>query len=484
MRIVVDNQAQIRAFGGDELRDWRDNLKRVIPGAKYTPQFKAGHWDGTFRPGKWLGWTGNECSVQLGRGMLARLMRDFSVESISFAAGVPAVLTPLDLSDLPENFFDHQRDSIEIASRVPWGRFALATNAGKGAVIAMLARASAQAGEPCIILSDEIAVVDALVGELAKWIGRKPALIQSGMKEPPDDLVTVAMIPTLYKRITETRGETFTQAALKWQRWLAGMRMALFDEADKATAKTWQTVAMGLDGTTRRYGFSGTFPKYDSLEDLQLEEILGPALQVVKNAELVEKEISAKPTVVLHAFKSGLQKPHWEEWRDMTPQQRRSYVYEYAVLKNKRRHALIKQLLREDAVNAIIVNRIEHGEDLEETIEGSVFVDGSVSPARRVQILEEFEQGKFHTLIVTKILDRGSNRLGKVENFIFASAEGSNRQTLQRVGRGLRRTDGKATLVLHDIIDSGYHYLENLARRRIELYGEEGFEVQIGRRAS
>ena len=127
------------------------------------------------------------------------------------------------------------------------------------------------------------------------------------------------------------------------------------------------------------------------------------------------------------------------------------------------------------------MRRIDHGSALEDTIPGSCFIDGSASKKFRREVLDDFEAGKFPVLIVTKILDRGTNRLGHATDLIFASGEGSRRETLQRIGRGLRRGGGKKDLRLHDIIDRGHKYLHSSATKRVRLYDREGFDVEIVR---
>lgn len=482
LSVHLSKQSEIVVTGGDELQEWRERLAKPVPGHKFTPQFKAGHWDGMYRPGRSLGWNGGQLSLALGRGMLRRVMHDFEGQTeFSFSCSTP---TKLQLVGVPDRLYDHQQEALELAMQASWGRFALATNAGKGAVIALLAKAASVVGENVLILSDEVAVVDALCGEIRNWVEFEPAIVQAGVKTIPWQAVTVAMVPTLSRRINEKKhpnSKILSDEALKWREWLASIQMVLVDEADKATSTSWTKLLGCLTGTTRRYGFSGTFPEKDSIPDLQLEELLGPVLMKVKNAELIEKEISARPTVILHPFSVPPPRVHWKEWKELSAPTRRQMIYENAVILHKGRHALIRSLLKPDSRNAIIVNRIEHGEQLAEFLEGSVFLDGSVTPAQRIKALERFEAGEFNTLIVTKIMDRGSNRLGLVDNIIFASAEGSNRQTLQRIGRGLRRTDGKGEVVLHDIVDNGHHYLKTLASKRLKLYNDEGFEVRISK---
>jgi superfamily II DNA or RNA helicase len=71
----------------------------------------------------------------------------------------------------------------------------------------------------------------------------------------------------------------------------------------------------------------------------------------------------------------------------------------------------------------------------------------------RISVLDDFQAGRVRVIVVTKILDRGTNRLGHTDDLIFASGEGSTTQTLQRIGRGLRRGGGKEFLRLVDIVD-------------------------------
>lgn len=471
MLIQFDGATTLIVTGGEELKEWRDSHRQQVPGARFIPQVQSGQWDGYWSPGQWLRRSGGGYVFRCGRGLLDMLIKQFPDAEVSDdGPSVPSIRTRK-----PDQLYPHQREALAAAYTHTWGRYALATNAGKGAIIALFAEAAAQAGGRVLILSDEIAVVDALQGEIAKWADCPIASVGAGVKEHPGEApITVAMVPTLTRRLADP----------EWREWLRGVTAVLLDEADKATSKSWGKVLAALPNTTYRYGFSGSFPDEGSIDDLKLEESIGPIIGRVKNAELVKLEISAKPTVVLHAWQAGLPHMAWRDWKQMGPHERRQWVYDHAIINNAARHRYIQSILDPSVPNAIIVNRIEHGEQLAQTIEGSIFVDGSVTPAQRIKLLDKFKAGDFNILITTKILDRGSNRLGMVGNLIFAAGEGSTRQTLQRLGRGLRREDGKAEIILHDIIDAGHKYLESLAQRRIELYNEEGFPVRIATRAA
>lgn len=474
MLIDIVRADRLEVFGGEDLYDWREDHKRQVPGAQFTPQFKAGHWDGCWKPGSALRRTSGGYKLECGRGYLERLLVAFPDADISTDRLVIGA-AELDF-ERPEILYDHQEETLDFIHDYPWARFDLATNAGKGAVIALVADAVARAGRKTLILSDEKSVVDALKGEIEEWgNGQAYDTVEAGRKDVPKAQIVVAMVPTLYRRLPSKKRE----GVEGWPEWLSTFDTVLFDEADKATSDSWQIVIQYLTNTTRRYGFSGTFPDESSLDDLVLEEMMGPSISSVRNIELVEKGISAKPRVILHPWSSSIPRLPYDQWKYMSGPERRRFVYEHAVITNQERHLLVRSLIEPGVPNAVIVNLIAHGEELEKVIPNSVFIDGSVSDGRRIELLEEFEEGEYETIIVTKILDRGSNRLGVVRNIIFASSEGSKRQTLQRIGRVLRKVEGKEQIVLHDIVDNSHHYLKKMSRRRMKLYNDEDFEIEI-----
>lgn len=511
--VVLRTPHEIRVFGGEELAEWRERVKTPVPGAKYTPQYRMKgprRWDGYYRPGTFLRPIKNQEGrywLLAGRGLLDRLRMSFPDARVNGYPPVP------DLKyRAPDGLRDLQIQALDAIRRHHYIRIAYATNAGKGAVIGLAAEAAARMGHPALILCDEVEVFRALAGELEKWTGLEPGLVEAGAKYPPriehiDDcaiglggtcdcgaqLVVLAMVGTLYKRLIppyakDAKGKKTKKRELpgpehvRWREWMAGFRMVLLDEADKATADTWQLVVDKATGTWWRAGFSGSFPEEGTSADWQLEELIGPvATRQVRNIELIERGISARPVVLLHPFRTGFVEPDEDVWRRMGGPERRQYVFEEAIMRNTARHAYIASMLDPNMQSAIIVNRVDHGHELARFIPNAVFLWGDAPKAEREEVLRAFQRGDLQTLIVTKILDRGSNRLGNAAGLIFASGEGSHRQTLQRIGRGLRRTDTKRWLYLMDIIDSGHPFLHKAARQRMALYHEQGFDVRMAR---
>lgn len=485
------NASEVILRGDHTLREWREAHRQKVPGHEHTPQFKRGHWDGTWVPGPWCRESGLSMEFRVSRGLLPRIFNDYgdtfgdpcvSEEELQdFYAAFPRV----------QELRDYQAHALEAVLTHGWGRIAFATNAGKGAIIALLAAYAVRHRFPVLILCDEVAVFDALQGELAEWGQLDPALVKRGIEDPPTDaLCTLAMVPTLAKRLKDTsaRGKA-------WRTWAATMQMVLLDEADKASADTWRLTLANTPHTVWRAGFSGTFGR-TLYHDLVFEELMGPVLARVQNEEMVRRGVSARPELEVHVFNvtpALNDLPRGDAWWQTDPATRRRWTYEAAVVNNTARHVFLSTLVRPGVPTAIIVNRVDHGAALADAIPGAVFLDGSKTPTERLEALEAFQRGEVHVLVVTKILDRGSNRLGTVADLIFASSEGSGTQVLQRLGRGLRRGNGKETLRLVDVMDvvdtkvkdkryaNAGGYLAAAAKRRLHVYATEKFEVRMRR---
>ncbi len=507
MEYTLIDQHKAFVRGTEELYKWREANRMVLPDAEHIQKYIKRRWHKdtplkTWAPGEWCVQRDNGYEMRISRGLLPRLFNTPSGillnEDEQKAYWNPAG-SWLAAHPRYSELRDYQTLAFQAAWLAGWGRIAFATNAGKGAVIALLAQYAEFCGQRITILCDELSVYDALLGELDAWGGIEPHCLSAGSWEIPTARVVLAMIPTLAKRLglSKQRNPAALEEQAEWRNWLASQNMLLLDEADKATADTWSGICKEARNTRWRIGFSGTFPTTLTYEDWLLEDLMGPILGRQKNIDLIERGISANPEVELRGFDvtpAFKHLPSWEEWKALMPPARRLWAYETGLIFNQDRHTFIKNLVRPDTPTAVIVNRIDHGNELSNAFQGSAyFLDGSASETERRQMLDDFQAGGFPVLIATKILDRGTNRLGHAQDIIFASGEGSDRQTLQRIGRGLRRTGGKASLRLVDVIDrvevdpvwgdkrlrKVADFLHDAGRKRLELYQSEGFDVEV-----
>lgn len=504
-----------------QLKEWRESLAVMRPGAQFTRAFKRKQWDGQDRPGQFKKVDGF-WSLVLERGWLDRVRASFPDADVRVSADYRA--DPLALClDLPETVskgkYAYQARTLEIVQNRRWGRVSLATNAGKGAIMALAALNATP--ERVVILCNEVSVFHALQEELEEWTPDMPVgLVEAGRNDPPEERVVLAMVQTLHNRLYDSvKGKggkiTYVPSPGPWADWAYGVYVALCDEADLATADTYRRVLEAMMNTEYRVGFSGSFPEPDAAENAEdaakalhddrvLEGVLGPTLIRVKNKTLVKRKISAKPLVELVPYSPAVPRmprgvcdacgvevyDRGQEMcsdcpegfvRKLTGPERRAWVYRHAVIENHLRHNLILSLLDPGEPNVVIVDKIAHGEALEDVIPDSVFLHGSVPKDVRKETLRKFQAGDFPVLIATRILQRGSNTLGNAVGVILASGEGSHRQVLQYIGRGLRRGGGKEFVYLRDVLDHGVQYLDKASKKRVRVYREEGFQLEMRR---
>lgn len=489
-----------------KLKAWRESLAVMRPGAQFTRAFKKEQWDGKDRPGRFKKVDGAWCLI-LGRGWLDRIRVAFPDAEVREGYNAKPLMLCLDLPKaVSEGEYQYQRRTLELIQNRRWGRVALATNAGKGAIMALAAVNAFP--EQVVILCNEVSVFQALQGEFETWAPEeRVGLVEAGAQEPPTERVVIAMVQTLHNRLYEAVKEpgskkpTYVPVDGPWTTWANSVYMALCDEADLATGDVYTRVLEALPNTEYRVGFSGSFQDPDTHDDRMLEDTLGPVLIRVKNQTLVERGISAKPLVELVTYRpavpampKGVCEECGEETferysicttgcggriRSLTGPEKRAWVYRHAVVENTLRHNLVVSLLDPDEPNVVLVNRLDHGAALEEVVPDSIFLQGSDSKKYRAEVMADFRGGGFQNLIATRILDRGSNLMGHAVGIIQASGEGSARQVLQRIGRGLRRAGGKEFVYLRDVLDHGNRYLDTASKKRIRVYKEEGFDMEL-----
>jgi len=84
------------------------------------------------------------------------------------------------------------------------------------------------------------------------------------------------------------------------------------------------------------------------------------------------------------------------------------------------------------------------------------------------------QKREIKTLIASNIFNTGIS-INNIELFINASAGKSKIQTLQKIGRALRKAEGKKVATIIDFMDYGNKFLERHSNQRINLYKDAGF---------
>lgn len=274
---------------------------------------------------------------------------------------------------------------------------------------------------------------------------------------------------------------------------LKKVKVLIIDESHHAASDTYQRVVSFMPHARMRIGLTATVPdKNDIVKYTKFIGLFTTSIIKVTNHEMIMKGISAKPTIKL----VPIYKPQDLDFQvednipANTPKRMLKLVkyqmaYKIGVIKNDYRNALIS-LLTDKLVKLhkgpvlIVVNSVEHGEILEEYLDAFdikyAFMDHSKDSSQREAIKDGVRDGSVQVLIATQLINEGVD-IPVLKYLVYASAGKSSIQVIQRVGRMLRKSEGKSTTTIFDIQDHTTKTLYNQARNRVSTYRKEQFDV-------
>ncbi|MCX7016770.1 MAG: DEAD/DEAH box helicase [Candidatus Sumerlaeota bacterium] len=262
---------------------------------------------------------------------------------------------------------------------------------------------------------------------------------------------------------------------------LAGRKQALaeaiqsasvvfFDECHHVPAETCYAVAMQTHAADCRFGLSAT-PYRADRHDMLLEAALGPKIYRANCSRLIDLGYLVPPRIRFVPVPGLSGRPEHADYHE---------VYRRHVVDNEERHRIIAR--EAQALNAqgksalILVNEVQHGEQLLRFIPEARFVQGADDARVRQKALADLEAKRLMTLIATTLADEGLD-VPTLDAVILAGGGRSETKALQRIGRALRLAKGKKAAAIIDFFDQA-PYLRDHARKRQQIYcAEPRFEV-------
>jgi len=247
--------------------------------------------------------------------------------------------------------------------------------------------------------------------------------------------------------------------------------LLFFDECHHVASDTFFTVAEACPAYYR-FGLSGTPLDRGDGADMRLIAQTGPVLYNVPNKILVERGISVPP----HVEMVKITQPHLPA-RGLTYGQ----VEKLGVVQNETLNEAVITKALEHAADGkqilILVEKIEHGKTLRDLLKDASevahrFLSGKESTDKRRAGLESFKAGETRILIATTILDEGVD-VPNIDVLILAGGGKAKIRLLQRVGRGLRRGEGKVRLLVIDFANFTHKWLLKHSLSRLQTYKSE-----------
>jgi superfamily II DNA or RNA helicase len=223
-----------------------------------------------------------------------------------------------------------------------------------------------------------------------------------------------------------------------------------------------------------RIGFTAT-PPTEAIPKYTLHGGLGPVITEVDTSSLIERGMLARPYVQILPLHTSA-----DDHLDMDYRT----VYDNYIVNNGTRNQAITSIV--ETVKAktpaakvlILVNSLEHGQNLMQKIPEAKYLQGSDDLRERNKIIKDFKtKNEFKVLIGTKILETGVN-IPEITHFINARGLFSEIATIQALGRALRLNDFSEKVYVYDFYDE-VKYLSTHSRKRKSTYKNQGHVIEV-----
>lgn len=280
----------------------------------------------------------------------------------------------------------------------------------------------------------------------------------------PGSWITIAMIPTLEKRLNTKKCIDF----------LSTIDVLFLDECHHLGSDTWYDVCT-LCPAYYRFGLSGTPLNRTDGSNLKLIAATGDIIVNITNKFLVERGVSAKAEIIFDKVTSP----------QLPPKMAYASAYKEGIVENEE---MLEKVVEWTKVfhslnlgTLILVEEIEHGKLVDDALwnaTGGVFIphqfiSGKETTETRDAALKEFANRELPVLISSRILDEGVD-VPTIDALILAGSRKSTIKTLQRLGRGLR---GERLIALEFANFCQKHLLKHSLERLEDYKAEDCFPI-------
>lgn len=492
MKLTVEkiSEVHIRIFGDTSCEQELENFFTYeVPGARFSPKFKARLWDGKVRLYSMIRKT-------LYAGLYPYLIEFCKRNSYELehreTEEYPKVMDTNEyaIEDIEEfvkllNLYargeaiparDYQIQAIHHALVTNRTVLLSPTASGKSFIIYCLIRWHLLKGRKCMIVVPTTSLVEQMYSDFEdysshnKWIvGKHCQKLYSGFTREMTTEVLITTWQSIYKQPKD---------------WFQQFDAIIGDEAHQFKATSLVTIMERMQHVKYRTGTTGTIDN-KKLNQLTLEGLFGAVHRVTTTKELMDSgrvvPIDINCIVLQYS----------EEVRKACKEHNYNDEMQFLVA-NESRNKFIKNLALNCKGNTLVLFQYveKHGIPLYESIKAKAvdkniyIVHGGIETLDREDIRKNTELGD-NTIIVASYatFSTGIN-IPSIENIIFASPTKSKIRNLQSIGRGLRLKDGKKHLKLYDIADnlqykSRKNHTLNHFVERIKIYSEEKFDYKV-----
>lgn len=365
---------------------------------------------------------------------------------------------------------DYQRNAVDAAIGGVSGIVEAATGAGKTIIAAGIV---AELGLRTIIIVPTKVIYTQFIDTFKEFTDIDVGTIQGKIWEV-DKPVVVAVMAGL------TKDKKKTMAAL------AGRELIIIDEYHKSAAKTWyNTIAMC--NAYYRFGLTATPFRKDQLGCEFLRACTGNVLSSIKTKTL--QNTGYLSTTNIRIIKNDVYPPKYALDKEKQCMRKAVFVDKYrsCIATNPKRNTMIAEITNHHIASGekvlIITAWSEHAHAIEDMLDVEcIYLSGKDTAKKSREKAEAFKAMDGGVLIGTSVLDLGFD-VPAIDVVIMAGAGDAKGRTQQRMGRGLRKSDGKEVAIIYDFLDNDIggkkKYFNKHSINRIGTYTNLGQRVTI-----
>jgi superfamily II DNA or RNA helicase len=444
--------------------------------ARYLPAYKLGRWDG--------------CTSFFGLGgsTYMSILPEIIDELVS--QGYDPVLedlrtpTPLNFTKISEDFWGDQTwpeghryagekirlrdDQVEVVNKFlenPQCIQEIATGFGKTITTATLSKICEKYGRTITIVPNK-----SLVEQTEEdFINCKLDVgVYYGDRKDLNKTHTICTWQSLNILDKKSKNAQDDEEILTLAELLDDVQTVMVDEVHMAKADVLKRLlTQNLANAPIRWGLTGTIPK-DDIEFQNIRASLGDVIHRVSAHELQEKGVLSQCHV------NVIQTAEWKEFE--------SYPAELKyLLTDSDRMAWVSKMIEciaESGNTLVLVDRIESGTIIVDSIEGSVFISGKVKTKDRKEEYDEIKTSTNKIIVATYGVAAVGINLPRIFNMVLLEPGKSFVRVIQSIGRGIRKAEDKDFVQIWDITASSKYAKKHLTDRK-KFYKEAKYPFTI-----
>ena len=479
------NDVYIRVFSEPHIEyEIRDYFTFEVPGAKFTPKYRARIWDGKI-------YLYSILKKTLYAGLVDNLKQfaqthnykieytnqppeydQFSEEEIvEYARGLQ-----IHSKEIPVHVRDYQLDSI--VHGINRGRCIILspTGSGKSLIIYILCRWHLLRNRKILIVTPTTSLVEQIYTDFIDYSSKNKWNTPSQCQK-----IYSGFTKEITKNITMSTWQSIHRQP---ESWFKQFDVIIGDEAHLYKASSLTKIMEKMTDTKYRIGTTGSLDN-KKIHTLVLEGIFGSVYKATTTKKLQDQGNLAQLKIKSFLFK------YPDDERKIVSKLKYQDEIHYIVTHSKRNNAIRDLAISLQGNTLLLFQYVEkHGLPLYNIIKEKAknrqvyFVSGDTPVEEREKIRYNLSQESNSILIASYGTSSTGINVPSIENIVFSSPSKSIIRVLQSIGRGLRINKDKRMCTLYDITDdfswrTKKNYTLQHGAERYKIYAKEDFPVKL-----